>query len=78
MPLSEEARKELQEAIQIVRQDKFELHVRNTLKGYARPQENPTPTPTPDDPNVPPKKDQPDTPPPAKKSGGYWGELLDD
>jgi hypothetical protein len=80
MPLSEDAKTELKNAIRIVREDKFEAYARGALSGFAP--KPPTSTP-PADPNVPPgpppkPDDGPPADPPKVKKGGYWGELLDD
>lgn len=80
MPLSEDAKKELKDAIRIVREDRFEVHARGVLSGYVP--KPPTDTP-PVDPNTPPAPPQRDpgtteTDPPKPKKGGYWGELLED
>lgn len=79
MPLSEDAKRELKEAIRIVREDSFEKHARGVLSGYAPkpPQGEPKPGDPPADPNLPPKADPPQDPPKPKKSG-YWGELIED
>jgi hypothetical protein len=76
MPLSDDAKKELNEAIRIVREDRFEAYVR---KNHAAPP-NPNPNDPPKDPPTdppPPKNDPndpPNDPPPANKHS-YWGEL---
>lgn len=71
MPLSEDAKKELKEAIRIVREDKFEAFAREHLGGYKA---RDVPGEPPADPNDPPKDPNPTDPPKPRKSG-YWGEL---
>lgn len=80
MPLSEDAKRELKEAIRIVREDSFEKHARGVLSGYApkAPQGDPGKTDPPTDPNDPPKADPGQGDPPKPKKSGYWGELLDE
>lgn len=82
MGLSADAKKELTEAIRIVREDKFEAHARGVLSGYvpkpADPPANPGTDPKGDPNNPPPKPPDPANDPPTTKKGGYWGELLDD
>jgi hypothetical protein len=82
MPLSEEAKAELREAVRIVREDRFEKHARGILSGFQPKTPDPKdppkdPADPPKDPADPPKKDDPNDPPKVRKSG-YWGELLDD
>lgn len=76
MALSEDAKKELKEAIRIVREDRFGKYAHGVLSKYAQKDVEPK---VDDDPNVPPKKesDPPEDTPTVKKSG-YWGELLTD
>ena len=71
MTLSEDARKELRDAIAIVREDKFELYARDTLLRHTAKPEKEDPE------GVPPRKDEPNDPPKTRKTG-YWGELMDD
>lgn len=76
MPLSEDAKNELKEAIRIVREDRFGKYAVGILSKYAHTD---TPTNEPEkDPNMPPKKDVPPQDTPPVKKSGYWGELLDD
>lgn len=78
MALTEDAKKELAEAIRIVREDRFEKFAREHI-GKARASEN-TP-PKVDGPDAPPPKVDPpegedDSPKPRKSA--YWGELFDE
>lgn len=81
MALTDDARKELQEAIRIVREDRFESHARSILSGFKPKEEPPKEEPPKDEPpkDAPPKKDEPpkDEPPKNRRSS-YWGELIDD
>lgn len=79
MPLSDDAKKELKEAIRIVREDRFETHARGVLSSFA-PKDPPTDPPKdPNNPNPPPPKDPKDPPDtPKTTKSGYWGELLND
>lgn len=75
MALTEDAKKELKEAIRIVREDQFEQFVRGRLS-------QPEPEPKKDGPEPPPVKDDPETkndpPEPEKRKSSYWGEIMDD
>ena len=75
MALTDDARAELQKAIQIVREDKFEAFVRSR---HTTPVE--TPKSVKDGPDAPPAKEKDDKtePPTQTRKKGYWGELLDD
>jgi hypothetical protein len=75
MGLSEDARKELKEAIRIVREDRFETHARGVLSSYAPKNPPQDPPKDPNNPDAPPPKDPPTDPPKTRRSG-YWGELL--
>jgi hypothetical protein len=75
MPLSEDAKAELAEAVRIVKEDKLYTHIK---KSFTAPVIEP---PNPNDPPKPPTDPNPnpnDPPKPPVKKGGYWGELLDD
>lgn len=78
MGLSADAKKELTDAIRIVREDKFEAHARGVLSGYVPKPADPPADPGTDPNNPPPKPPDPTTNPSTTKKGGYWGELLDD
>lgn len=84
MALTEDAKKELDDAIRIVREDRFEKFVR---ENHGK-----TPTPVtveevkdelvlPDDGKTPPPAKKETTPPdnnlPPKRNSAYWGELDD-
>lgn len=76
--LTDAAKKELHEAIAIIREDRFEKFARARLG--AKPPTDPKPTdpPKPNDPPAPPPpnpNDPPTDPPPVDKHA-YWGELL--
>ena len=85
MPLTDDARKELQEAIRIVREDRFEKFVRGRMKSEDKdpPQKDPLIDPEKDpekDPTPPPGKDpekDPEKDAPKPKSA-WWGELMND
>lgn len=81
MPLSEDAKKELADAIRIVREDKFEAFARahiGTYKSSTEPSADPGKTGGgPADPPPPKTGEDPPDPPKPPKSG-YWGELLTD
>lgn len=84
MPLTDDAKNEIKEAIRIVREDRFEKFAREKL---TTRQETPkvekqdelltpeTDTPTP--PPAKPKEELPKEEPPKRKSA-YWGEILTD
>lgn len=81
MPLSDDAKAELDAAIAIVREDRLEKFLRGRFS-EPKPIDPPKPTdpPKPADPNNPPPPPPPVPPtdPPAdppKKKSGYWGEL---
>lgn len=74
MPLTDDAKKELAEAIAIVREDRIDKMLRTRLAG---PKTEPPKT-DPNDPTPPPPKDDPTEPPEPPKGRGYWGELLSD
>lgn len=84
MGLTDDAKKEIQEAIRIVREDRFEKFVRSR---QAPPKEDPPndpPNPPKNDPpNPPPKNDPPENdpkndPPKPTRRSGYWGDIFDD
>ena len=77
MALSEDARKELREAINIVREDKFETYARDVLLKHTK-KEEPVKDPGKDPNGPPPKPEDEKTDPPKARKGGYWGELLSD
>lgn len=84
MPLTEDAKRELQEAIRIVREDRFEKFARGYVSKNA-PQKDPL-----IDPEKDPEKDVPPPPPgkdpetdpekeeKPKRTSRYWGELMDE
>lgn len=81
MPLTEDARNELREAIRIVREDRFEKFVRGRV-----PKNDPPKDPTKVDPLLdkdgpdapPPVNDPPKDPPKEPRKSAWWGELMDD
>ena len=80
MPLSDDAKAELADAIRIVREDRFEKFARESLVRKRQvdeddEEEDELITKDSKDPKAPPKKEpkQEDIPP-VRKSG-YWGEL---
>lgn len=90
--LTDAAKKEIADAIAIVREDRIDKLLRERL---ASPKESNPPTPpippnpptppnpvppTPNPPPAPPSNDpnNPPTNPPAKKRGLYWSDRLDD
>lgn len=93
MPLSEDAKKELHNAIAMVREDRLEKHIRSRFAGPAKDplldDDPPTPPTPPVDPPKPPKgtpappppkpADPPVVDPPVdpKRKSSYWGELTD-
>lgn len=86
MPLTEDARNELREAIRIVREDRFEKYVRSRLPKNDPPKDPKDPL-IDDDPKDPPKdppadppppKDDPKDPPKEPRKSAWWGELMDD
>lgn len=71
--LTDEAREELQEAIRIVRADKFEAHAMGILGRFKQedpPKDPKDPKDPPPDPKNPPPKDPKD--PPEPKRVGLW------
>jgi hypothetical protein len=78
--LTDAAKKEIADAIAIVREDRFEKYVRS--RHTEAPKEEPkadeliapegTATPP------PPKETPPANDPPAKKRDAWWGEILSD
>ena len=65
--LTDEAKAAIAEAVQIVRQDKFEAWLRSREEG-PKPGNGPP---------APPPKDEPPEPPKTRK-GLWWGDQLDD
>lgn len=84
MPLTDDARKELREAVRIVREDKFEAFVRSRVPKNDPPNDppkDPLLDPPKNDPEPPPPKDPPTDPPtdpPKGRKSAWWGELIDD
>ena len=78
MGLTEDAKKELKEAIAIVREDRMDKFIRSRMAPKDDPPSDPPPTNDP--PNPPPPKDDPpnDPPPNPTRKSSYWGELLDE
>ena len=84
--LTPDAQAALDEAIRIVREDKFEQFYRNTITKHHPKDEptNPKPTdpkptdPKPDGPTPPPPAPEPTPIDPPKKTHAYWGELFDE
>jgi len=87
--LTDAAKAEIAEAIRIVREDKFENHIRGVFSKYL-PAEKDDPK---DELIAPEKEKETATPPPAKdekiekdkpvdepakRKSSYWGEILDD
>ena len=76
MPLTDDARKELQEAIRIVREDRFEAFVRQQ---HAKPPANePESKLEKDGVKPPPEKEGETNTPNEPKRSAYWGELMTD
>jgi hypothetical protein len=90
MPLTDDAKKEIAEAIAIVRGDRFEKYARERLAHMSKPADPVDPPPKdpvfdpekdPKDPIVPPPpkpNDPPPTDPPKGRRSAYWGEILDE
>lgn len=87
MGLTDDAKKEIEAAIAIVRADKVHDYIRRSSKpaeptpAPTPPTPAPTPTPDPSVPAPPPKPTDPSVPPapaPERKVSAWWGELLDD
>ena len=70
MPVSDELKAQIAEAVRIVREDKFEAYVRATLT----PGEPPDPTGGP----PPPKPTDPPAPDDKPAKGGLWWKEVDD
>lgn len=81
--LTDAAKAEIAAAIAIVREDRFEKHVRATLSKHTppTPPKPDTPPPTPPKPDAPPPPPpKPDAPPPdtpPKRASLWWGDQLD-
>ena len=76
MPLTEDAKKELREAIRIVREDRFEAYVRQQ---HAKPPAtDPESKLEKDGPNPPPEKTVEKEEVKEPNKSAYWGELLND
>lgn len=81
MPLTEDARNELKEAIRIVREDKFEKYVRSRVPANDPPKDPPKdPLLDKDPPNPPPPVNDPPKDPPKDlpRKSAWWGELMAD
>lgn len=84
MGLTDDAKREIEAAIKIVREDKVHEYIRRSSQ--PKPADPPAPTP-PAGPPTPPGGPTPPPPtppagppadPPTGKKSAYWGELLDD
>lgn len=87
--LTDEAKAELQAAIALIREDRFEKYARTAIKKNTPKPADPPPPPTPQPVDPPPPKNDPPTPPPPKvdppptdpppkKKRMWWGDALDD
>jgi len=80
MALTEDAKKEIAEAIRIIREDRFERFARESLSKHA-PKVDPiiTDDPEKDGPTPPPEKDpEPEPEPTPKSRSRYWGDIFED
>lgn len=72
MPISDEARKMIQDSIAIVREDRFEKYVRSRM---AKDDSDSGGKPKPNDPPKPPPNKPPEPPAPGRKSL-WWGDVF--
>lgn len=78
--LTDAAKAEIRQAIQIVREDRFEKYIRDREEKRTPPADPPKDPPK-DPSNPPPPKDpptDPPTPPTEKEYSRYWGEIIRD